>query len=265
MVVRLAVVDAFTDRAFSGNPAGVCLLDEPVDETWMQAVASELHLSETAFLSPAGDGYLLRWFTPTTEVPLCGHATLASAHLLWEDGQLAPGAAARFTTRSGVLIAHRTPDGIAMAFPRRPVVPVDAPADLIAGLGLGPVTVAGDADTYLIELPDESSLRALAPDTERLAGLTCGVIVTSPSSAPEYDFVSRYFAPGIGIPEDPVTGAAHCSLGPWWQARLGKDTLRGYQASKRGGIVGVQMLDDRVVLSGQAVTVLRGELLVERR
>jgi predicted PhzF superfamily epimerase YddE/YHI9 len=262
MPTRIATVDAFTDRPFSGNPAGVCVLIGPAEDGWMQAVAAEMNLSETAFLYrlPDADGFSLRWFTPTKEVDLCGHATLASAHILWEDGHLAPDVPARFATRSGVLTARKASDAIEMDFPLRPVVESSPLAALIAGLGSEPVWVGRDAVNWLVELESADMVRTLRPDMERLAMLPEGVIVTSRSDDPQHDFVSRYFAPSWGIPEDPVTGSAHCSLAPYWRDRLGRDELVGYQASARGGVVGVRIAGDRAILRGQAVTVLRGEL-----
>ncbi len=255
-------VDAFTDRPFSGNPAAVCLLSSPADPTWMQDVAREMNLAETAFLVPRNDGYDLRWFTPSTEVDLCGHATLASAHVLWEDQHLDPGDQARFHTRSGVLTATRAPDLIWLDFPATPPQPVDRIPELERAIGQ-PIRYLGrTAFDYLVELDSDSAVRELTPDLPALSGLsTRGVIVTAASSTKNYDFISRFFAPAAGVPEDPVTGSAHCGLGPFWAARLGKNELVGFQASGRGGKVNVRLEGDRVQLGGQAVTVLRGELL----
>jgi predicted PhzF superfamily epimerase YddE/YHI9 len=261
MPTRIMTVDAFTDRPFSGNPAGVCLLDAPADEGWMRAVAAEMNLAETAFLHPEGVGYRLRWFTPAREVRLCGHATLASAHVLWQDGCLTPEQPARFETLSGTLVATRGAHGIELDLPLWPVTPCDAPAELLRGLGATPLAVTRDATNFLVELASDAEVRALQPDFAQLARLEPGVIVTARSDAPEYDFVSRYFAPSWGIPEDPVTGSAHCSLAPYWRDRLGKSAFIGYQASHRGGTVGVRIEGDRAILSGQAITVLRGELM----
>ncbi|MFL5494151.1 MAG: PhzF family phenazine biosynthesis protein [Gemmatimonadales bacterium] len=255
-------VDAFTDRPFSGNPAAVCLLPAVRDAEWMQLVAAEMNLAETAFLIRGPDGFGLRWFTPTCEVDLCGHATLASAHALWEDGQLPPGTAAQFHTRSGLLTAERRDGTIWLDFPATPATPVPAPADLAEGLGAPPRFVGKSPYDYLVELESEASVRALAPDLARLARLPArGVIVTAVSADPARHFVSRFFAPAAGVPEDPVTGSAHCALGPFWGERLGLSELVGYQASCRGGTVRVRLAGDRVLLGGQAVTVLRGELL----
>lgn len=261
-VQRFSQVDAFTDRPFSGNPAAVCLLPSPADPVWMQDVAREMNLAETAFLIRRPDGFDLRWFTPTTEVDLCGHATLASAHVLWEDGALKPSEVARFHTRSGILTASREPDLIWLDFPATPCAPDDGPADLRRGLGTDVLHISRTCFDYLVELPSEAAVRALAPDLGVLARLPGrGVIVTARSESDSYDFVSRFFAPGAGVPEDPVTGSAHCGLGPYWSERLGKRRLVGYQASARGGRVIVDLQGDRVRLGGQAVTVLRGELL----
>ena len=261
-------VDAFTDRVFAGNPAMVCLLPAPRDAAWMQAVAMEANLSETAFLSPEGDGYRLRWFTPTLEVELCGHATLASAHVLWETGALAEGAPARFETRGGTLSATRQGGWIEMDFPADPPTEAEPPAGLLDALGVSSRWVGRGRLDWLVEIESEAALRELQPDLGVLGripprdGLEQGVIVTTRSESPARDFVSRVFAPAAGVDEDPTTGSAHCCLGPFWGGRLGKRELTGYQASKRGGTVGVQLRGDRVSLRGQAVTVMRGELLI---
>jgi PhzF family phenazine biosynthesis protein len=270
MSLDLFQVDAFTDRPFAGNPAAVCLLDGPRDAEWMQDVAREMNLSETAFLHPTGDGFGLRWFTPAIEVELCGHATLASAHTLWETGVLDSGATARFHTLSGLLTAKRVGEWIELDFPAKPVEEVAAPEGLAAALGADgaePVFVGRSKFDYLLELPNEEAVRNADPDHRRLASLPVrGVIITSRStaraaSASPFDFVSRFFAPGSGVDEDPVTGSAHCTLGPYWAPRLGKDEMLAYQASARGGIVRVRVVGDRVKLGGQAVTVLRGRLV----
>lgn len=255
-------VDAFTDTAFRGNPAAVCLLDGPASDEWMQAVALEMNLSETAFLHPVADGFALRWFTPAVEVDLCGHATLASAHVLWTDGHIAPAETARFHTNSGLLTARRAGDWIELDFPATPAEAVEPPDDLLAAID-APVRWAGWNEVdYLIELESEAAVRALRPDSGRLAQIRArGVMVTSRADAPELDFVSRFFAPAVGIAEDPVTGSAHCTLGPFWAERLAKSELVAYQASPRGGTVRVRLEGDRVILGGQAVTTLRGELV----
>ncbi len=261
MPTRITQVDAFTSRPFAGNPAAVCILQRPAGEQWMRDVAREMNLSETAFLVPESDGYRLRWFTPAVEVDLCGHATLASAHVLWEGGHLSAAAQARFHTRSGLLLAGRRGDWIELDFPAKPEQPSDAPPGLAAALGAEPRYVGRNAFDYIVELDSERAVRGLQPDYAALARVPArGIIVTSRSEARDYDFVSRFFAPAVGVPEDPVTGSAHCCLGPFWAARLGKKEMTAYQASARGGVVRVRVAGDRVYLGGQAVTVLRGEL-----
>ncbi|MEP6551448.1 MAG: PhzF family phenazine biosynthesis protein [Gemmatimonadales bacterium] len=259
---RFTQIDAFTDRPFAGNPAAVCLLPAPRDERWMQQVASEINLAETAFLVRRAEGFDLRWFTPVAEVDLCGHATLASAHLLWEEGQLQPSEAAIFHTRSGVLSAKRQGDMIWLDFPATPARPATMLPDLERAVG-APIKYLGRTEyDYLIEVESESAVRSLQPDLALLALLPVrGVVVTARSGDGTHDFVSRFFAPRLGIPEDPVTGSAHCGLGPFWAARLGTNELAGYQASSRGGTVLVRVDGERVHLGGKAVTVLRGELL----
>jgi PhzF family phenazine biosynthesis protein len=255
-------VDAFTDRPFGGNPAAVCVLPAERDPGWMQLVAREMNLAETAFLVRRADGYDLRWFTPAVEVDLCGHATLASAHVLWEDGHLAAEATARFHTRSGLLTAARRDGLIWLDFPSTPAIAGPAPAEIERALGV-PLRFTGRTPfDYLVEVDSEATLRGLDPDLALLGRLPVrGVIVTAASSSGEHDFASRFFAPAAGVPEDPVTGSAHCALTPFWSARLGRTELLGYQASLRGGLVRVRLLGDRVQLGGNAVTVLRGELL----
>jgi PhzF family phenazine biosynthesis protein len=260
--VTITQVDSFTDRPFAGNPAAVCLLAQPREDSWMQSVAREMNLSETAFLLPRDGGFGLRWFTPTVEVDLCGHATLASAHILWEEGNLTPDQPARFYTRSGFLTAEKKETWIEMDFPATPAessAPVEA---LESGLGVKACFVGRTRFDYLVEVESENAVRALRPDLGILGRLNVrGVIVTSRASGRGYDFVSRFFAPASGIDEDPVTGSAHCCLGPFWKDRLGRDGLVGYQASARGGFVRTRCVADRVRISGQAVTVLRGELV----
>lgn len=259
LVVRMWQIDSFTDRPFRGNPAAVCLLDEARDASWMQSVAAETNLSETAFVRPGTEGFGLRWFTPTTEVDLCGHATLAAAHALWEDG--ATDRQLRFDTRGGRLTAHRDQGLIWLDFPAVPAVAVtDAQAaDVAAALGDTPHWVGRSRFDHIAVFADEHQVRRLHPELADVAALDgCGVIVTAPGG--EADFVSRYFAPAEGIDEDPVTGSAHCCLGPYWASRLGRTELLGYQASQRGGHVHVRLSGDRVLLGGNAVTVLRGRL-----
>lgn len=267
----IVTVDAFSNRPFAGNPAAVCLLDAEAQERWMSLVAREMNLSETAFLVPLGpepssDGYSLRWFTPTVEVDLCGHATLAAAHVLWEEQRLPSAAQARFLTRSGWLGAQLDSDGwITLDFPAKPIGPEGAsPAELAEALGVIPVLTARNGMDCLVVLEREQQVRELAPDLTMLATIDVrGVIVTAEadSRSGPYQFVSRFFAPRAGVPEDPVTGSAHCCLGPFWSARLGQSDLVGYQASARGGYVRVGCRGDRVLLGGQAVTMSRGVLL----
>lgn len=264
MTHRIVQVDAFTNRPFAGNPAAVCVLSGSADPRWMQVVAREMNLSETAFLHPESDGFRLRWFTPTVEVDLCGHATLASAHVLWEDGHLAKPVEARFHTRSGLLTARRAGDWIEMDFPAEPPVPTDPTEELRGALRVArdDLTYVGkNRMDYIVEVQSEAAVRALQPDFTLLRTVPArGVIVTARSSDPAYDFVSRFFAPAAGVDEDPVTGSAHCCLAPYWGRKLGKRELTGHQASARGGVVRVRPANDRVVLAGQAVTVLEGVL-----
>ncbi len=260
MGLKITQVDAFTAKPFAGNPAAVCVLPEPGDAQWMQSVAMEMNLAETAFLVRRADGFDLRWFTPSVEVKLCGHATVASAHVLWEDGLLRPEEQARFHTLSGLLTADRRGDWIELDFPATLARPCDPPDGLAEALGAQPLYVGRNQFDYLVELESEAVVRRLEPDHTRLKRLPVrGVIVTARGA--DYDFVSRFFAPGSGIDEDPVTGSAHCALGPYWKAKLGKDEFLAFQASPRGGVVKVRVAGDRVKLGGQAVTVLRGELL----
>lgn len=261
MGVKIFQVDAFTEKPFSGNPAAVCLLAEPRDEAWMQDVAREMNLSETAFLNEQEDGFDLRWFTPAVEVDLCGHATLASAHILWEIGRLPAGEEARFHTRSGLLTANGRAGEIELDFPATPDRPVDLPPGLGEALGVEPRYTGKSQYDYLVEVDSEEIVRGLRPDMARLKALPArGIMVTSVAASKAYDFVSRFFAPGAGIDEDPVTGSAHCCLGPFWSKRLGRDEMMAYQASARGGAVRVRVMGDRVHLGGRAVTVLCGEI-----
>jgi len=262
MGLTIYQVDAFTNRPFAGNPAAVCLLPEPRDDVWMQNIALEMNLSETAFLVERDDGYDLRWFTPTMEVDLCGHATLASAHILWEKGELKPELMARFHTRSGLLTATLGRDRIEMDFPATPPEPAEAPPALAQALDVTPRYVGKNIFDYLVEVDSEATVRGLRPDFGLLKKLGArGVIVTSRAEGKDFDFLSRFFAPGAGIDEDPVTGSAHNCLGPYWGQRLGKQELVAYQASARGGTVYIRLAGERVILGGQAVTVLRAELL----
>ena len=265
MPLTLLQIDAFAKRPYSGNPAAVCLLDDERDAQWMQAVAGEMNLSETAFVRPVRDGFDLRWFTPTVEVDLCGHATLAAAHALWSEGRVAEDAEIRFQTRSGVLTAARNGDLTELDFPATRPVPADLDEAQIRNLGdlLGvvPREVGRSAFDLLVDVESESDVRAARPDFRRLAELDCrGVIVTSASEDGRFDFVSRFFAPGAGVDEDPVTGSAHCCLGPYWGERLGKSEMTAFQASSRGGVVRVRVSGERVFLGGHAVIVMRGTL-----
>jgi len=262
MAQPIIQIDSFTDRAYSGNPAGVCLLDGPREETWMQLVAREMNLAETAFLFPTDDGYNLRWFTPSVEVELCGHATLASAHHLWESGRAKPDETLRFHTLSGLLTASKRGDLIELNFPASPVDKVSPPPGLFEALGVSGTFVGKTVSDYLIQVANEQAVRSLSPNFTLLRSVTVrGAIVTARSATLDFDFVSRFFAPAVGIDEDPVTGSAHCALGPYWAGQLGKTQLSAYQASARGGRVSVTVNGDRVLLAGKAVTVLRGELL----
>jgi len=283
------VVDAFTNEPFRGNPAGVVLLEKPRPDDWMQSFAAEMKHAETAFLMPEEGGFHLRWFTPVSEVDLCGHATLASAHALWETGTLEAGHEARFRTRSGLLTARQVRAGIEMDFPAQPPRPVeDCDSEggtglvgavvnkalsgavceaIFHGLGVRGRYVGWNGSDYLVELDSEEEVRALKPDFATLGSIgTRGVIATASAAngdrAPAYDFISRFFAPAFGIDEDPVTGSAHCALGPYWGAKLGKDEVVGYQASPRGGTIAIKLRGDRVALVGKAVTILRGTIAV---
>jgi PhzF family phenazine biosynthesis protein len=262
MALEIVQVDAFTDKPFGGNPAAVCILPAPRDEAWMAAVAREMNLSETAYLVPQDGGFNLRWFTPTVEVALCGHATLASAHVLWETGRLKLSEQARFHTKSGLLTAERRGEWIELDFPALMESRAEAPAGLAEALGVRPVYVGLNKFDYLVEVDSEETVRKLAPDLTALKKLGArGFIVTSRATTAPYDFVSRLFAPGSGIDEDPATGSSHCCLGPYWAKKLGKTEFLAYQASARGGMIRVRVTGDRVKIGGQAVTVLRGELL----
>jgi PhzF family phenazine biosynthesis protein len=260
MRMPLYIVDAFADRPFTGNNAAVCFLTEPAPTEWMQQVAAEMKLAETCFIRPERDGFELRWFTPVLEVDLCGHATLAAAHVMWESDRLAADELARFHTRSGLLTVERGADGITMDFPAWDPEPFPEGRDVAVLLGARPVSTWRHGMQGLVEVEDEQMVRSLSPDFARLMKYPLrGVIVTARSDDPAYDFVSRYFAPRVGVPEDPVTGSAHCCLAPFWGERLKKKDMVGYQASARGGVVRVGLRGDRVCLTGRAVTVVRGE------
>ncbi|MGC8640392.1 MAG: PhzF family phenazine biosynthesis protein [Isosphaeraceae bacterium] len=270
MSTRIIQVDSFTNRPFAGNPAAVCLLDWPVEASWMQNVAAEMNLSETAFVQPPSGAepvFGLRWFTPKVEVDLCGHATLAAAHVLWEEELLAPEDDAFFGTRSGRLTASRRGDWIELDFPAEPINrPITDQTELEAisrALGHVPLISAGkNRFDLLAELADEQTVRGLTPDIRLVGKIPVrGIIATSPSAAPGFDFVSRFFAPQVGVDEDPVCGSAHCCLGPFWASKLGKAELTGHQVSCRGGVVKVRVAERRVALIGQAVTVFKGSLV----
>ena len=267
---RILTIDAFAPEPFCGNPAAVCLLAEEREPAWMQAVAGEMNLSETAFVVPRGEGFGLRWFTPTDEVPLCGHATLASAHALWEEGLLEMNRDAVFSTASGKLLARRENDeSIGLDFPAFRPRPATPRPDVLLALA-AEVSAASVIDrgaeggvTWLLELASEESVRSLAPDLSALRACEIhAVIATARATTDGFDFVSRFFAPSVGVDEDPVTGFAHCCLAPYWSELLGKKEMTALQASKRGGVLGLGVENDRVQLRGRAVTVLRGELLV---
>lgn len=267
MGIPLFRVDAFTGKAFGGNPAAVCLLPAsgwPPD-AWLQDVAMEMNLSETAFVKPEGDGFGLRWFTPAREVELCGHATLAAAHVLWSEKRLPPQAAAVFGTRSGTLVCTKSTghgDFISMDFPDESAQGCEAPPGLVEALGIVPVEVLRNRMDYLFVLRDEAAVRSVRPMARApaLQDPVRGFIVTSRAADPEHDYVCRYFAPAYGIDEDPVTGSIQCALGPFWAARLGKPGLKARQLSRRGGVLHVKVEAGRVGITGQAVTTSRGEL-----
>jgi predicted PhzF superfamily epimerase YddE/YHI9 len=262
MTIPLFHVDAFTDRPFGGNPAAVCILPSWKADGWLQGIAGEMNLSETAFLVRQPDHFDLRWFTPTVEVDLCGHATLASAHVLWNNGYIT-GDEIRFSTRSGILKAHRHGDDIELDFPLMPEEAAEAPPGLLEGLGTSAKYVGKNRFDYLVEVESEADLRGLAPDFKRLTTIPVrGIIVTSRSADPRFDFVSRAFFPRLGVDEDPVCGSAHCCLVNFWRNRLDKSEFVASQVSARGGVVKVRVTNGRVILGGRAVTVAKGELLV---
>jgi len=254
--MKIYQVDAFTDKIFSGNPAGVCILPVLKDDTWMQNVAAEMNLSETAFLIKKDDGFNLRWFAPKREVDLCGHATLASAHILYEAGITGKTKETRFFTKSGLLKASKKNDFIELDFPLEEDKETDAPHGLMEGLKVKAAYVGKNRMDYIVEVESEDIVRGIQPDFEVLKKIaTRGIIVTSSSSESGIDFVSRFFAPAYGIPEDPVTGSSHCCLGPYWKRRLKKDEFMAHQVSERGGVLKIRVGKDRVYLGGRAVTV----------
>jgi PhzF family phenazine biosynthesis protein len=261
--MKIYQVDAFTNKPFHGNPAAVCLLSGQKPASWMQHLAEEMNLSETAFVLKDNKEFNLRWFTPKNEEDLCGHATLASAHVLWETGNLPQEQEARFNTRSGRLTARKKGDWIEMNFPAEPPEKVAAPENLLKALEGEPLYVGKNRLDYILEIESEEKLLGLRPKMEFLDQLdTRGIIVTAQPQSEKYDFVSRFFAPGSGIPEDPVTGSAHCCLVPYWAKKLDKQSFKAFQASSRGGELKLTLDDERVLLEGQAVTVFEGELKV---
>jgi PhzF family phenazine biosynthesis protein len=262
MSVPLFHVDAFANRPFAGNPAAVCLLSEGRDAGWMQQVAAEMNLSETAFVQRQADGFRLRWFTPRVEVDLCGHATLATAHVLWHEQHVPSDESIRFHTRSGILKANRAQSVIELDFPMTPAEPMNAPPGLAEALGAVPKYVGKSRFDYLVEVDSEATLRHLTPNFALLVRLPIrGLIGTSASETPEFDFISRFFAPAVGVNEDPVCGSAHCCLAAYWRSKLNKDAFVAYQASARGGTVHVRVEGERAILGGQAVITAKGELL----
>lgn len=256
MKINIQTVDAFTDKPFSGNPAGVCVMEEFLDEKLMQKIAFEMNLSETAFLEKRDDGsYNLRWFTPEAEVDLCGHATLASSHIIWETGKEDKSSTLQFHTRSGVLKANYKNGEIELNFPAIESDQADIPEGLTKALGVKPVSNHKTQWYYIAELDSEETVRNVKPDFDMLESLdTWGTIITAKASTAGYDFVSRFFAPLKGVKEDPVTGSAHCALGPYWMKKIGKNSFKAYQASKRGGDIGVRVEEERIFLTGKGVT-----------
>lgn len=263
MSLSLHLIDAFASQPFTGNPAAVVLLDHLRPDAWLQSVAMEMHQSETAFLLPEKDGYSLRWFTPMDEMDLCGHATMASAHYLYEEDLLAANAIAHFRTRSGLLTAERLADGqIAVEFPSLDFAPMRPPAGLDVMLGVTPKEVLRSTYDIICVLHSEDEVINLAPDMAAIARLDArGLVVTAVSNRKDRDFVSRCFYPGTGVPEDPVTGSAHCALAPYWRDALGEEDFTAFQASPRGGVVRCELEGDRVRLIGRAITTVRGTLL----
>lgn len=262
-LIPLYKVDAFAGEPFSGNPAAVCFLMNERDEVWMQKVANEMNLSETAFFQLADDHFHLRWFTPETEVDLCGHATLATAHIIWETDLLGPDEEIVFATRSGRLRARKIGEVMELDFPAKKVVPCETPQDLEAIIGGKILGCYANGMDMLAEVETEEELLALKPQMERLSALPVrGLIVTCKGKGGKYDYLSRFFAPAVGVPEDPVTGSAHCALGPFWSDRLGRKVLHAYQASRRGGEITTEVAGERVLLRGKALTVMQGVVLV---
>ena len=265
MGTPLFIVDAFAARPLAGNQAAVCLLQQPAAAAWMQQFAAEMNFAETAYVVPGDGAFQLRWFTPTVEVELCGHATLASAHILWETGRSASDEEIRFdTVHSGWLTCRRNQDWIEMDFPSDPPSPCETPAILAEGLLVTPPACAKGRYDYLVELASEADVRTLEPDFRALSKLPVRGIIATARGSGEFDFVSRFFGPAAGIDEDPATGSAHCVLAPYWAERLGKQEMTGFQASRRGGTVRVRTAGDRVILGGQAWTTVAGEISCQR-
>ena len=261
MSLPVCVVDAFAERPFTGNPAAVVFLDSPRDDAWRADVAAEFNLSETAFVESEGEAFRLRWFTPAVEVPLCGHATLAAAHALWESGRVPAGREIRFETKSGALHSRRDGEWIVLDFPSLPVRPAKPPPGLLAALADTPIAFAENDGVCLLEMDSEETVRRAQPDLAKWSAVTKkGLLLTAPARRKTYDVVSRCFFPADGIPEDPVTGSAHCAIGPYWAERLGKPVLTAFQASKRGGLLLVRVKETRVDLGGRAFTAWTGSL-----
>jgi PhzF family phenazine biosynthesis protein len=262
--IRLFQVDAFTEKQFKGNPAAVCLLYDEISKDTMQAIAAENNLSETAFVVKVKDGFNLRWFTPTVEVDLCGHATLASAFILWQEGAIPEDETVRFYTRSGLLTAVRKGDWIELDFPASFEKERSLPKEALVALNVKPVKVVFSETRYLVELATEEEVRGCKPDFNTLKNYDMIVLTSKGNKSSDYDFISRSFAPAHGIDEDPVTGSSHCCLTPYWSKRLGKSEMFAYQASERGGEIKVKLSGDRVLFSGKAVTVLAGYFLLDK-
>lgn len=262
--MKFCTVDAFTDTLFKGNPAAVCVIEAFPSDDFMQSIATEVNLSETAFIVPLNSNHFdIRWFTPTTEVALCGHATLAAAHVLWTEMEIVTTEEIYFESKSGILKAWRDDDGITLDFPAHYVEPISIPEGLIEALGVSPVSVGQSNEDCLVELHSAQEVIDLVPDTARLANIDCrGIIITAEGNVDtDYDFVSRFFAPKVGVIEDPVTGSAHCKLATYWSERLGKNVFTAYQASKRGGYIKVRHEGERVLLTGHAVTAFSGKFV----
>ncbi len=260
--MKIYVVDSFTNRAFTGNPAGVCILEEKISDNLMLKIAGELKHSETAFIFIEDNNFFIRWFTPETEVPLCGHGTIAAAHILWEEGYINRDQNISFQTKeSGILNISYSDYKINMDFPQMFTKEIKSDEPLLKALGITPIYISSDNIRYLVELNSEDDVRNLKPDFNLIKKLNKRVIITAKSNSPEYHFVSRMFAPSIGIDEDPVTGSAHCYLAPYWSKKLNKTTLIGYQVSFRPGIITCILTDNkRVTLQGSAKTIIKGEL-----